>query len=395
MNEIKKVSIAVCGKFHYTNYVRFIESAGKLERFYFSHKLSTNSKSLGIKKNQSVNAFIKEYLAVLHEKIQGTESKMKYMTFYQDLWEDIALLYYKKAAIFHVLNHGTSARLLKRYKADGALTLGEPLNSHPRYMNELLDEEYERLGIKKKMELHATQKRMIEETDLFDFILTPSNFVKNSYIKYGFPEDKIFNIPIGVDVNKFKKFDTGEIKSNKIFRVFYVGQIIPRKAHIDLLEAWKKLKLPNAELVFIGSLSDEMIPILKKYEGLHKNLGTLSHTEIVENLNQSSVFVMPSVEEGCAFAPIEAMSCGVPVILSTNTGSGELVTEGKEGFIVPIRQPDKIAEKILQLYNDREMAIEMGKNARALATSSLNWEQYANQLMSVYDKMLGSENARN
>jgi glycosyltransferase involved in cell wall biosynthesis len=389
MSEKKKVSIAVCGKFHYTNYIRFVEAAGMLERFYFSHKLSTNSKSLGIKKSQSVNAFIKEYFAVLHEKILGTDSKMKYMTFYQDLWEDIALLYYKRASIFHVLNHGTSSRLLKKYKSDGAVTLGEPLNSHPLYMNTLLDEEYERLGINKKIELHATQKRMIEETNLFDFILTPSNFVKNSYIKYGFPEDKIFNLPIGVDVKKFRKLENqGALKSNKIFRVIYVGQIIPRKAHIDLLEAWKKLKLADAELIFIGSLSDEMIPVLKKYEGFYKHLGTLTHDEIIENLNVSSVFVMPSVEEGCAFAPIEAMSCGVPVILSTNTGSGELVTEGKEGFIVPIRRPDMIAEKILQLYYDRDMAMEMGENARALATSTLDWEQYANQLMNIYKQIL-------
>jgi len=389
MSEKNKVSIAVCGKFHYTNYVKFIESAGMLERFYFSHKLSTNSRSLGINRSQSVNAFIKEYLAVLHEKLLGTDSKMKFMTFYQDLWEGVALLYYKKSSVFHVLNHGTSFRLLKKYKADGAITLGEPLNSHPLYMNALLDEEYERLGINKKMGLHATQKRMIEETDLFDFILTPSIFVKNSYIQYGFPEDKIFNLPIGVDSGKFRRLENQDIKkSNKIFKVIYVGQIIPRKAHIDLLEAWKKLKLPNAELVFIGSLSDEMIPILKKYEGLYKHLGTLSHNEIIEHLNQSAVFVMPSVEEGCAFAPIEAMSCGVAVILSTNTGSGELVTEGKEGFIVPIRNPDIIAEKILQLYNDREMAIEMGKNARTLATGTLNWEQYANQLMNIYEQIL-------
>ncbi len=391
MNKEKKVSIAVCGKFHYTNYVKFIEAAGWLQRFYFSHKLSTNSQSLGIKKDQSVNGFIKEYLAVLHETLLGTESKMKFMTFYQDLWEDVSLLYYRKASIFHVLNHGTSLRLLKKYRSDDAQTLGEPLNSHPLYMNSLLDEEYERLGIKKKMVLHATQQRMIEETALFDFILTPSNFVKNSYIMYGFPEDKIFNIPIGVDVAKFKRLDDQTVANdNKIFRVIYVGQIIPRKAHIDLLEAWKKLKLPNAELVFIGSLSEEMVPILKKYEGLYKNLGTLSHKEIVENLSRSSVFVMTSVEEGCAFAPIEAMSCGVPVILSTNTGSGELVTEGKEGFIIPIRQPDVLAEKILQLYNDREMAAGMGKNARKLATSSLNWEQYATQLISVYEKILAN-----
>jgi glycosyltransferase involved in cell wall biosynthesis len=97
---------------------------------------------------------------------------------------------------------------------------------------------------------------------------------------------------------------------------------------------------------------------------------------------------MPSIEEGCAYSPIEAMSCGVPLILTNHTGSAELITEGKEGFVIPIRRPDLIARHILQLYQNPPLNEWMGLNARKLVDEKLDWSHYAKRLMAVYDTLL-------
>ncbi len=382
------VNIAVCGKFHYTNYVKYISNSGRLNKFYYSHKISTNASSLGLPSYQGVNAFPKEYLAVLHEKYLGQKSKMKFIGHYHRLWEWQCLKNYSPARLLHILNHGTALNFIDRHSVDGSLVLGEALNSHPIYSNALLQEEHERLGINHKIALHHTQQKMIIELGKFNYLLAPSLFVKNSYILNGFSEDRILTIPFGVNSTKFSPLFNDVIKKSKKFRVIYVAQIIPRKGHIDLLKAWELLNLPNAELVFIGSISQEMKPILNRYKEKFIYLGTLSQQKISEELCKSNVFVMPSIEEGCAYAPIEAMSCGVPLILTNHTGSAELISEGKEGFVIPIHRPDLIARRILQLYQSPKLNEWMGHNARKLVDEKLDWSHYAKRLMTLYDNLL-------
>ena len=381
------VNIAVCGKFHYTNYVRYMHQFGVLNKFYYSHKIGLNALAIGIGWNTAVNAFVKEYLAVAHEKLLGVDSKMKYITHYHKYWERTVISKYVSANILHLLNHGTALNFIDKHKADKALILGEALNSHPLSMNHLLQQEHEYLGIKEEICLHITQQKMLQEIPKFNYLLAPSNFVKDSYIKHGFNPNDIFTIPFGVNTTKFFK-NVPNTPNRSKFRVIYVAQIIPRKGHIYLLKAWKILNLPNAELVFIGSLSPQMKPILAPFKDCFTHLGILNQQQIINELSTANVFVMPSLEEGCAYAPIEAMSCGVPVILSTNTGTAEMITDGKEGYVIPIRNVDAIAEKILTLYKNSELNILMGYNARNLVATTSDWSHYAQRLLKVYQHIM-------
>jgi glycosyltransferase involved in cell wall biosynthesis len=99
--------------------------------------------------------------------------------------------------------------------------------------------------------------------------------------------------------------------------------------------------------------------------------------------------VFPSVDEGSAKVTYEAMACGIPVIVTPNAGS--LARDGKDGFIVPIRQVEPLMEKILYFHNNREAAAEMGREARRYI-ETFTWEHYETTLIDTYKRL--QENRR-
>ena len=178
-----------------------------------------------------------------------------------------------------------------------------------------------------------------------------------------------------------------EDEADNTFRVICVAQITPRKGHVYLLEAWKKLKLPNAELLFVGPLDYSMKPLLATYEGLFTHIPSIPHTELHRYYGRSSVFVLPSVEDGFAYVCVEALACGTPVITTTQTGAGDVIKHGTDGFIVPVRSSEAIAGYLELLYNDRELLREMSLAARRTAEAKLGWEQYARKLCDYYNSL--------
>ncbi len=195
----------------------------------------------------------------------------------------------------------------------------------------------------------------------------PSTFAYKSFIEKGVPPEKLVKIPYGVDLNLFRPFP----KEDDIFRVIYVGALTLRKGVQYLLESVASLKHTKIELWLIGSLSPEVRPIMTKYNGIYQYFGVIPRSELAKYYSQASVFVIASVEEGLALVQAQAMACGIPVIATVNTGAEDLFTDGMEGFIVPIRNPKAISEKLLYLYENPDICAEMGQ--AALKTRSKYW----------------------
>jgi glycosyltransferase involved in cell wall biosynthesis len=110
----------------------------------------------------------------------------------------------------------------------------------------------------------------------------------------------------------------------------------------------------------------------------------LPRAELYRYYSQGSVFVIGSIEEGLALVQAQAMACGIPISATTNTGGEDLFSDGVEGFIVPIRDANAIAEKIAQLLrfpNDLEM---MGQAARKRVADIGGWNSYGQKVLSAY-----------
>lgn len=290
-----------------------------------------------------------------------------------------AILKRARCDVFHGWN-GQCLTSLQEAKRQGAITIVERASSHILIQMKLMREEYETYGIEDEPELPGIIARCLEEYERADYITVPSQFVYDSFLKNGFSRDKLLLISFGVDTERFQPVK----KEDSVFRILFVGRLSLRKGIPYLLEAWNKLDLKNAELLLVGSLSKDVRPLIGRYRG-KKNFELWGYlSDPVKVLNSASIFVCPSIEEGSALVTYEAMACGLPVIATVNSGS--LVRDGKDGFLVPIRDVGALKERIEFLYENAEKRGEMGRAARE-RVSRFTWDRYGDNLVKAYERV--------
>jgi glycosyltransferase involved in cell wall biosynthesis len=152
-----------------------------------------------------------------------------------------------------------------------------------------------------------------------------------------------------------------------------------------LLQAWKRLALPHAELLLIGAANPEMQAYVKSNGGPSvRMVGTLPPHEVAKSYRESSVFVFPSVTEGLAQVLLEAMASAIPVIASERSGANDCVAQGKEGFIVPTHDADALADAILWCYQHPDETYAMGEAARARVENEFTLEHYNQRQIALY-----------
>lgn len=251
------------------------------------------------------------------------------------------------------------------------------------YGQKLLKEEADRLpswaetlkgGIKNS---HSKLMRKSEELNLADLIITPSKFVADSLPNDAKKNKKIIISPFGSPAST--KLIERKYDNQKPLRILFAGSMSQRKGLGDLFSAIKLLESYKVELVIIGSL---LAPI-QFYNSKLSNftyMGTQPHNKVLEIMSTCDVFCLPSIVEGRALVMQEAMSQGLPVILTPNTGGEDLVIEGKTGFLVPIRSPEKIAEKIEWILNNKNELNDMSIYAQEHALK-YTWENYYNNII--------------
>lgn len=379
-----KVNVAVSGKFHYHNYVRYLDSKGILNRFYYAHKLSTDADELGVSKNKLVNIWIKEYLLQAHSQYMPRLGSESMKPFYRWLWGIGSLARWSPCDVLHIMLHGGGIGLIRRAKSEGSFVLGEPVNAHPDLQNDILNAEWERLKIRRFQGRSHAQQQMLKEIAMADRLLVASNFLKRSYAEKGFPAGSIDVLPYGVNLVRFGRSNAVREGMDR-FRVICVAGINVRKGIVDLLEAWKILNLPDGELLLVGRVSPEMLSVMREYEGSFRHIPFVPNTELKGYLQASTVFVLPSLEDGFGLVCAEAMACGLPVIATMNTGAAELIEENVTGHVVPIRSPEIIAEKLEALYRDQDRARSMGNAAADKVESLYGWDGYTSKLIEIYE----------
>jgi glycosyltransferase involved in cell wall biosynthesis len=182
------------------------------------------------------------------------------------------------------------------------------------------------------------------EFDQVDYIYVNSDFCRQTFIDEGVSSEKLRMLPRGFDSKRYYPVE----KKDDVFRVIFVGQLLVRKGLKYLLEAWVQLGLHKAELLIVGSMMDEVRALVSPYleRSDIKHVGFIP--DPVAAYQSSDLFVLPTVDEGSAKVTYEAMACGIPVIVTHNAGS--LAKDGEDGYIVPIRSSQALAEKILYLY---------------------------------------------
>lgn len=228
-------------------------------------------------------------------------------------------------------------------------------------------------GIKDSPEKLARKRK---ELELADTVIVASDFVKNSLPSWA-KNKKIIQSPFGTPGS----YGDIPIKENRVsekLRVLFVGSMTQRKGLSDLFEAMHLVDPNKVELVVMGSLAAPLSFYKNQANFIHES--TRPHAEVLQLMSGCDVFCLPSIVEGRALVMQEAMSQGLPIIITPNTGGEDLVIAEKTGFLVPIRSPEIIAQKINWFLENRNKSIEMKKAAIAKA-KEYSWEGYANTIV--------------
>lgn len=175
-------------------------------------------------------------------------------------------------------------------------------------------------------------------------------------------------------------------------RVLFVGALGQRKGLSYLLAAMSRLS-SAVELTLLGRKTSETCRPLDAATTVHRWIPSLPHREVLEEMARHDVLVFPSLFEGFGLVILEAMSRGLPVITTAHTAGPDLIREGENGFIVPIRSPETLEEKLGLLARDRTLLTAM--KHEALATSRrLTWERYRAQLSELVGNDLAATGKR-
>ncbi len=217
-----------------------------------------------------------------------------------------------------------------------------------------------------------------------DCVLAPSDYVRRTLIEQGVAPARIALVPFGVRVERFKPPERP--RADGVFRLLYVGQISQRKGIKYLLEAVKRLGLPDLELVLVGGIVGSGAG-LAPYARHFRHVPNVPHAEVQRLFQGADLFVYPSLHEGSALAIFEAMASGLPVITTANAGS--MVRDGVDGYLVPLRDPAAIAERVLELHLDADKRRAMAASARRRA-EAFTWEHYRERLGAVLDGLLAA-----
>lgn len=214
-------------------------------------------------------------------------------------------------------------------------------------------------------------KRKDAELSLADVVIVPSQFVYSTLSASPVSCARIKIVPFGSPppISKLPEY-----KIVSPLRALYVGSIGQRKGISYALEAIDLLQ-NQVSLTIIGKpTARNCLPVSAALER-HSWIPSLPHHMILEQMRQHDVLLFPTLFDGFGLVMTEALSQGLPVITTAHSGAAECIRNGVEGFIVPIRNSQSIAERLQQLVDDPDLLYRMRKACPRRA-AELSWSKY-------------------
>lgn len=227
-----------------------------------------------------------------------------------------------------------------------------------------------------------SSKKEIEKSNFF---FVPSKVVNDSLLYVGVNPNKIKIIPYGVDISKFNYHSKSIVK--KPLKLLFVGSINYRKGIHHLLKVVSEFNPSEVTVNLAGEVNKSGV-LYSKYSSFSNInfLGFVTRDKLEKIYQEADVFVFPTLGEGFGLVVLEAMSCGLPVIISNLAGGNDAITEGEDGFIFEAGNDMELKEKIQWFIDNPSKIPQMSLNARKKA-EGYTWEKYydsiANQVKAI------------
>lgn len=220
-------------------------------------------------------------------------------------------------------------------------------------------------------------ERKAAELALADHVVVASSFTAQTLQGQLAPHQKLSVIPYGTTpgLPAPRRSASGPLK------ILYVGSLTQRKGISYLFQALAGLPAKGWTLTAVGRPAAPC-PALQQALTPHAHIASLPHAHILQLMRTHDLLVFPSLFEGFGLVLTEALSCGLPFIATTHTAAPDLITDGQQGFIVPLRSATAIADRLIWAMENRPALASMQQAAYERA-QTLGWLNYENSLIKV------------
>lgn len=377
-----KVFISVFGRFHAFDLAEQLNTNKYLYKIFTTYPYSY-LKKYGLEKKQVISYPFLELLSRFRKFIPKLFLNY-YLEILYYIFDKLCTLYINKNIDIFIGWSGFSLKSIKKSKKLKIKTILERGSASIEYQKKILEEEYRKYNCNINIP-DLFLKRELNEYKLTDFINVPSNFSKKTFNK-NFKKKIIVN-RYGVNTSQFRRIK----KKNNKFIVLYTGGLTLQKGSHYLLKAIHELDyLKNFEFWHLGTINYEMNIFINKYHtNKMKFLGHKSQRKLFRIYSQCSIFCIPSIHDGLALVIPQALSCGLPVICTENSGGKEYIKDNFNGFIIKSKSSYSIKQKILKFYNNRKLLHRMKSNTLAM-TKNIDWQTYGKRTINNLNKILSS-----
>ncbi len=254
----------------------------------------------------------------------------------------------------HIISsYGYANECFRFCRREGGKTFLDAGNSHMETYWQTVSEEHLRWNCPTPPFSTQWRDRTLAMMSEVDYVLSPSSHVTQSYLRHGFPPERILQNIYPVDLALFRP-PTLPRPKNRPLTIINTGSLSLRKGTPYLLEAFRLVRrhVPAARLGLVRIIQDDFKPVLSRFNDLPIDWSPpMNRAHLAEHLRTADVFVLPSLEEGLARSALEAMVSGLQVVVTSHTGANDFVQSGHNGEIVAIRSPAETAEAILKCWD--------------------------------------------
>lgn len=218
--------------------------------------------------------------------------------------------------------------------------------------------------------------------------------------RLGIPARSISMIPNGISLeDRLAKYDRNQVRAELSWSpeakvVIFVGRLVHAKGLDWLLEIWKSVSAaePQARLLIVGD-GPERPALMTRVErlGIDRTVTFTGRQEdVYKFLAAADVFVLPSRLEGISNSLLEAMSQGLPVVVADDRlgGNRAVVTDQRDGIVVPQGDSDNFARVLLSLLTDEDLRLAMGRRARQKVENEFSMDAVSRRYLQIYRELL-------
>ena len=219
--------------------------------------------------------------------------------------------------------------------------------------------------------------RKDREIALADLILVCSSLARDSFVEAGVDANRIAILPLGVDLDRFYPERFPEDRPPSTVRFVFAGNVTAQKGVDTLVEACHELARNTIpfELVVAGSYADCERSLLEALRRYGQVIGRVPNGDLGDIYRQASCLVLPSRFDSFGQVVVEAMACGLPVIVSENVGARDLVESGKNGWVIPSKDVSALYQIMAECVSNPQKLRIMAKAARKTAERT-GWPVY-------------------